>query len=249
MAEIMRFRLTRAPQKRAPDPDVCIPVFREKLDTLTGLRAYMEGNDGPLDLLIKDILNDPSPYVPGYEIGGATVLDKPATLATPIDHLENWLTGRGNQPDVKELSGELNKLSKTFYDVSGKMVPATSDLKENARFLIQIAGDDWWIDRLNIGLSLIVAIILNSEPSRSIYFNRLMQVIGLVELAVENPDRLKTIDNVYWALRWRSTILPQVLLDHFLNLRPNSLLARRPGFADLYIRMVAMGNWTDVRFF
>jgi hypothetical protein len=62
-----------------------------------------------------------------------------------------------------------------------------------------------------------------------------MLVFGLVELAAEKPNRLKTATDIYWALRSRMVILPQAVFDFFRTLRPRSLLARKPGFSDLYI--------------
>jgi hypothetical protein len=156
-------------------------------------------------------------------------------LSTPINQLEKWLTSRQNRPSDEALSAKLNDLCQEFFDVTDLTMPDPRDLGANARLIIQLSGQNWRLDRQNVGFSLTVAMLRDREPSRAIYFNRLMLVFGLVELAAEKPDRLKTAKDVYWALRWRLVILPELLLEFLRNRRPYSLLARRPGFSDLYI--------------
>lgn len=230
MSELMRFRLARAPQKYAVEPDKIIPLYHRSADNPEA------GNDlERFEALLNDLLNDPSRFVVGFQSDGITVLDKPATLVTPIDQLEKWLTSRENRPCVEDFSVKLNELTQTFYEVGDNEIPARKDLGANARIFIEMATENWWLDRTNIGFSMIVAMLRDLEPSRAVYLNRLMLVIGLVELAAENPGRLRTADDVYWALRWRLVILPKSLVNFLRSLRPHSLMARRPGFADLYV--------------
>lgn len=225
MSELTRFRLARAPQKRAIDIDGIVPLHRR-------INLNPAHNLDPFGDLLNSLLQDSAPFVVGFEGMGITVLDKPAALTTPIDHLERWLTSRQNRPTAEALSYKLNELCQQSFGVTP---PDSKELGANASRLIQLAGPNWQRDRQNIGFSLIVTMLRDREPSHAVYFNRLMLVIGLVELAAEKPDRLKTSEDVYWALRWRLLILPELLVEFLRNRRPFSLLARRPGFSDLYI--------------
>lgn len=232
MSELMRFRLARAPQKRAVEPEVLVPLYRRPPGDI-GISTHYQPTG--FETTLASLLQDATPFVVSFQTLGITVLAKPAALATPINHLEQWLTSRGNRPSGEELSVKLNELSQQFYDVGATDLPDSKDLAGNARSFMQLADQRWWLDRQNVGFSLIVAMLREPEPSRAVYFNRLMLVFGLVELAAEKPERLKTSEAIYWALRWRLVQLPEVLLEFIRNRRPFSLLARRPGFSDLYI--------------
>ncbi len=75
--------------------------------------------------------------------------------------------------------------------------------------------------------------VADDEPENRSYLTRLLHVAGLVELLADKPDKVKTKDDVYWALRWRSILFPTYLNE--LLKRRRSILARRPGRSDLYV--------------
>ena len=203
MSELMRFRLARAPQKRTVESEIRVPLYRKPShDLRSEMRAATTVNQ--FETLLIDFLNNPTLYTVGFQTRGVTVLDNPTELLTPINQLERWLTSHGNRPSVKDLSIKLNKLCQTFYGFDKSVLPDPGDLGGNARFLIQSAGINWEIDRQNLSFSIIVAMLRDKEPSRGVYLNRLMLVLGLVELAEQAPDRLRTDDDVYFALRSRS---------------------------------------------
>jgi len=80
----------------------------------------------------------------------------------------------------------------------------------------------------------LVASLFSDVPleTRS-YLIRLITIFGLVELMADSPTSLKTPNDVYRALRWRTVVFPEELLKLGGPIR--SAVVRRPGFSDLYV--------------
>jgi hypothetical protein len=229
MSELMRFRLVRAPQKRIVPNET-----RIFLDS-SPAEPYDEYDPHAFSERLENMLADPDSYMVGYQDDQVTIVGKPAALATQLDRLDNWLTLHGNR-------AALDDLCRIFFQTGENIEPERigrenpfDDLQKNAEHLLHRAGINWWIDRRNVALSLIAAGLRNVEPSVAVYLNRLMLIFGLVELAAETPQQFKDSADVYWALRWRYVILPKSLTEHYNARRSYSILARRPGFADMYV--------------
>jgi hypothetical protein len=203
MPELMQFRLARAPQKQTVDPNVRLP-----------LHIPSEITPGPeFDNIVLRAIQNPNSFDIGFQVPETRIfiLGKLANLQSPIGKLERWLTSRNNSPEHNELCAQLSALTKEAGGNIADLDP--NDLGVIARFLIDTVSDTWLYDRENVGLSLLVAMLRDPEPSRAVYLNRLMLVFGLVELAAENPNRLKTADDIRWALNSRTVILPPIFVN------------------------------------
>jgi len=69
------------------------------------------------------------------------------------------------------------------------------------------------------------------------FLTRWLLVVGLVNDLQSNASPIQSPDNVYSALRWRTIVLPDSITSTLLSIRAGkrAVLARKPGFADLYI--------------
>jgi hypothetical protein len=166
-----------------------------------------QNQEDPFDKIVKQALVNPTLFVPGFQKDGFTVLDKRAISSTLVGTIERWLTSVENRPSVESLSTKLGEV------IQSQDSSPEKSLSGNAKQLIQLAGAAWWNERQNVGFSLIVAMFKDKEPSRAVYFNRLMLVFGLIELAAQNPGSLRNPDDIFKALRWRSVLLPRPFLE------------------------------------
>lgn len=161
------------------------------------------------------------------------MLDKLSASSTPMGTLERWLTSVGNRTDVVSLDAKLREIINLFGEMKGSKRPkraggdeakrpkdgqkknaaAEITLSGNAQLLIELPQANWWNERRNVGLSLIVAMVQDKEPSRAMYFNRLMLVFGLIELAARTPANLREQDAILRALRWRAVLLPRPYVE------------------------------------
>jgi len=205
MSELMRFRLTRAPQKRAVDPDSRVSLSKSRLRD--------NDNKGSLVALAERVVADPDAEPEGVQRGRVEGLRQPATFPTGLEEMEKWLTSVSNQVSPEQLSEKVSTHCGRVYNAANGAAPDAKNLTANARRWIRLAGATWWADRRSIAFSLVRAIVRNAEPSEAMYFNRLLLVAGLIELAAENPRRLRTASDVRWALQSRAVSLPHSFVD------------------------------------
>lgn len=203
MSELMRFRLARAPQKHAVNPDMVVSLYGPPA-------ALPQNNEHPFDTIVKELLSNPTAFVPGFQKSGFLVLDKFTVSSTPAARIERWLTSVGNRAEVGDLDAKLREVLKTLDTAAG------ATFSDNAQLLINLnlPKANWWNERRNVGFSLIVAMVKDKEPSRAAHFNRLMLVFGLIELAARNPASLKDPDAILNALRRRSVLLPRPFMEY-----------------------------------
>lgn len=209
MSELMRFRLARAPQKQAVDPALRVPLFRHPPADLQHAAPERELPS----TMIAALLQDPAGLAADLQLVGVTLLEQPATLRTPILLLDAWLTSLQNRPNERELANKLAALGRLLEADGAPPTNEPQALGPAAQRLLQLAGNDWWRDRQNLGANLLLSLASNIDPSLAMYFNRLLLVVGLVELAAEHPNRLQTADDILWALRARSVALPRAVRD------------------------------------
>lgn len=215
MSEIMRFRVARAPQRSLPLSENFVPLYYLNVDTATVATNAIPSSVSQIDNFLNTLLSNPNvvAFANSYIASSGIFVSNASHLTSPIVRLDVWLSQNNNRPDPKKLILELGA---TLIDVKNLMKTA-----------------DWIIDRRNVANSLVLSMITDVDPSIRAFLHRILLVFGLVELLVENPGRLKTPDDVYWALRWRTVSLPPQLVTYLRGRR--SILVRRPGRADMYV--------------
>lgn len=204
MSELMRFRRARAPEKHAANLGMQVSLY-DPIVVLTHVPP-----EHPLDTIVRELLATSTSFMPGFTKGGFTVLDKGAMFSTPVGKIESWLTLVGNRPSVENLETKLTEILKSIDPQSH----ASGTLTDSAKELIAHANANWWNHRRNAAISLMVAMLKDNEPSRAMYFNRMILVCGLIELAAKNPEALKSPDNIFASLRWRSVVLPRPFVEY-----------------------------------
>ncbi|GGP15499.1 hypothetical protein LDL08_25295 [Nonomuraea glycinis] len=137
--------------------------------------------------------------------------------------LDRWLTSLRNQPEPDQLITYLGKVTKEL-DLPG-------DRKTVAQHLVGKPG--WSRARAALGDSLVAALLdPASEAQDYVRLTRLLLVAGLVErCALKEPRDAAAVQ----LLLTRRTILLPPGLFPFTKVRPGRALARRPGFADLWV--------------
>jgi len=204
MSELMRFRLARAPQKQAVDSGMHVSLYHQPQNVI----LTHVPKEHPLDKVVTQLLVAPTDFIVGFQKDGFTVLDKGDMFSSPVSKIEHWLTSVGNRPEIEKLSGKLREILVSL----GSEVEST--LSGNAKILIGHDKANWWTNRRNVALTLMVAMLKDKEPSRAMYCNRLMLVFGLIELAAQNPEALQSRDNIFDSLRWRTVLLPKPFMKY-----------------------------------
>jgi hypothetical protein len=169
--------------------------------------ATPQNQQAAFDTIINELLANPAAFVAGFQKSGFTVLDKHSTSLSPVGRIESWLTSVRNRAEVEALSEKLKEVIQSLDGAAG------ADLSTNAKLLINLPQAKWGSERRNVGLSLIVAMVREKEPSLAMYFNRLMLVYGLIEFAALTPGALRTPDDIFKLLRWRSVLLPKPFVE------------------------------------
>ncbi len=204
MSELMRFRLARAPQKHAVDSRMHVSLYHQPQNVI----LTHVPKEHPLDKVVTHLLVAPTDFIVGFQKDGFTVLDKGDMFSGPVSTIEQWLTSVGNRPEIEKLSDKLREVLVSLGSI------AESTLSGNAKLLIGHDKANWWTNRSNVALTLMVAMLRDKEPSRAMYWNRLMLVCGLIELAAQNPEALKNRDNIFDSLRWRTVLLPKPFMTY-----------------------------------
>lgn len=134
-------------------------------------------------------------------------------LGVPLREFDTWLVLHDNSASPGEATKAIEGLSNTSI-ASLVRLPAWQRAKQ---------------DLLD---SLIATLLTSTEPAVRGGLTRLLLVAGLVDDLAIVPATLTTPDDVENALRYRTLVLPQDLLQLIPR---KSRLARRYGFADLYV--------------
>jgi hypothetical protein len=143
--------------------------------------------------------------------------------------LDEWLAGfnlasaTSQQPAVGALIAEVKSLL-------GAELPPNSTAPLDAL-------------RMLLAELLYNALVLNAQGSIFALIDvqgklvRLLLVAALVNLLLANPTPIQSTADVWNALRWRTVVLPDAVVALLLEIRKKrgAVLARKPGFADLYI--------------
>jgi hypothetical protein len=231
MGEIMRWRLARAAQRRIP-ADVDVLNIDGTTDYQISTQTY---------LLLQDLQNNPggSNYVTYVDIlwnvqsvetylvtlispsgagapaprgralvpaAGAAPTKPlaPAAGAAPANtsqafsdllQLDRWLASCGNKPSVAELSSEVSSLLTTYLGT-----PTWTSVHMILNELFYAA-----LTLSAIGMNFSMTEVLG-------LLCRLILVVGLVDLLEQTPSPLQTPDDIYRALRWRTPVLPYLVV-------------------------------------
>ena len=189
MSELMRFRVARSTQ-RLPlcESEAFIPLYRSANNGPQPARVMV-----PTALsageFFKGLLESKDTVAAADEyVADAKFVNDGSRLRSGIGRLDVWLACKNNRPTPNELKDFIKELGSS-----------TAEELVNTR--------DWSTDRESVADSLVASMIADVDPSIRGFLHRLLLVFGLVELLIERPERLKTADDVYWALRWRTVLL------------------------------------------
>lgn len=219
----MRWRFARGVQRRIPAPEAIVSldgdyaIPKNQQNQIVGLTA------DPATLTaftsgVQVFVN------PSADTSAAVAAAPPSWLAPlkGLEALDDWLAANDNQPDVTALNAEIAALL-------GAYLPKTAA---------------WKLLRVQLLAFFYQALILSAlaTPPGGMTdtlgkLTRLILVMALVDTLQQNPSPIQTPDQVYVALRWRTLVLPQWVVDKLLAIRAarKAILVRKPGFADLYI--------------
>jgi hypothetical protein len=231
----MRWRLTRLAQRRIPAAGSLL----ELPDSRIIESPVLEGGGDAIRAVVEPyagVLSDAAALRRYLSTGEA---DAPVPADARLDavaggvfaallQLDRWLAATGPQPPA----------------VPPFTVPCVADLEQEIadlgldsasvawRNFRQILADWYYLalvlGALGAGFALIEVLGL---------LTRWLLVIGLVDEVQQAPSPIKTPDDVYAALHWRTPVLPDVVaavLVLIRNLR-RAAVVRKPGFADLYV--------------
>lgn len=223
MGEVMRFRVARAPQRIIPDPALLVNVERHPT-------REDNGEAPPRSAFVRKLLQlQPeapkknrragTPHAskgisPRQQAYATTFADSDAfyepgdELTTNIQALDRWLVERGDAPATGELA-------KFVRDELGNAL-----------------AKNWWQERQRVGDSLIASLYTDVDPGIRGALTRLMLLFGLIEAYKETPKFDSSAEGIKDFLASATVVLPAELA---VSTRSSSILARRPGFADLYV--------------
>lgn len=146
-------------------------------------------------------------------VGGGAPLD------VPLRAMDNWLTQRGNRAEPAEIVAAL---------------PAPPE--------ILVTDPAWPRARAALGDSLIAAILAGTtSPQARSELTRLILVAALVEDLAVTPSPVRTADDVFVRLRWKTVLLPKAMLDLIPS---RARLVRRHGWSE---HIVVREEWHAYR--
>lgn len=136
--------------------------------------------------------------------------------AAALLRLDEWLAGRVNRPAPRALRTKVEALfDRRAPGPDDDPRPDDDPLRDVAGMLAQ---------------ALVEVSVDGGDPEVQRLLYRITLVVGLVELLFALPGSISEAADVLWALRHRLVLLPRA---RFTPLK--AALARKPGFADLYV--------------
>ncbi|HWZ97030.1 MAG TPA: IPT/TIG domain-containing protein [Candidatus Dormibacteraeota bacterium] len=225
MGEIMRWRLTRAAQRRIPAPETLVYLgggsYRLNASTLKNIQSLQKGPDlSAAFASYSQVLSDTSALRQHLTVG--TQFSSPVIQAfLALLQLDLWLASTQNRPSVAALSSEVNGLLGSYLNTSTwKTVHTILSELYYAALTLSAYG-------VNFSLTEVLG-----------WLTRLLLVVALVDTLEQPVTPIQTPDDIYAALRWRTLVLPDLIALLLLTIRllvRKAVLVRKPGFADLYI--------------
>jgi hypothetical protein len=209
MSEIMRFRMARAPQRAAAKASNQLKLWGAK--TIEEWSKSANASD-----VVFFFLRDQGMIRAqggGYGRLSDTFTCEPAIrqMLEAVRKLDQLLLADANEVGWDRVTPEFQKI----FDGDGPAV---------------VQRPEWIRLRDVLSLTLVALVLLKGGAAIAADVIRLLLIMGLVETpAGEAPHDAKA---VYHALRWRTILLPSWLTT--LPYLHKSVLARRPGFSDLY---------------
>ena len=245
MGEIMRWRLTRAPQRRVPSKESVIRLndtHKLKVSTKTRLLNLPKHTQQPQSPKKKVI----SPYIAylgilqdsnalrlglttGSPAGPSPISALLQKAAIGLLQLDEWLAANAPvspatppyaTPSVTDLQHEIGNDLGAYPPNSAAwkgLGEALTELFYAGLILSAMGGYISFVDSLGL-------------------ITRWLLVFDLVNDTLTTGN-IVSPDDIYVALRWRTIILPDDIASTLLTIRSNkrAVLVRKPGFADLFI--------------
>lgn len=254
MSDILRFQVSRAPQRRVPD-DATLVKLLDFNDLLTVAAKFLtspaekekhvanipHAGGGNLTRLVQEAMMLLVAPLAQRRTLARTVVLSPESVGQPqstpllsvVPELDRWLMTHDDMPDSAALQKEL--------DVLGAGIRARSSADPGTSALEAIVLDpEFWGDHIRLE-RMLAATIMDNDPLRTSFDVR-ARIVRLVLVAALIEDmalaaKLPASAEVFRMLRRRTISLPERLLAPLR--RPNPSI-RRPGFSDLF---VVRENW------
>ena len=219
MSDILRLRLSRAPQRQinrnilVPD-QVQPPPDGGVVATPRSRTTKKKGQPSKLPFFER-LLADPKrvSQIANAFMRSRSFVGGGVPLGVPLREFDEWLVEHDNLAPPDEVTKALEQLAVK-------------------RLAILVRSVAWLQVKRNLFDSLIASLLSNASPAVRCELARLLLVAGLVEELAVVPSALKTASDVENALRYRTVVLPPELLQLIPR---KARLARRYGFADLYV--------------
>ncbi len=223
MSEVLRLRLSRAPQRLVnknvvrwqPSPDVPTPQVGRLVAAKKAAKKVAKKTANTTGTLMERLLANPNTaqrQALSYT-SSARFVGRGAALAVPVRELDWWLVEHENRAMPKTVVAECLRLFGT---------PLTTT----------VASAAWRNERQRVYDSFVASLIAHTEPALGAELTRLLLIFALVEDLARTPSPINTADEVENALRYRTVLIPKEIL----KLVPRrARLARRYGFADLFV--------------
>jgi hypothetical protein len=225
LGEIMRWRLTRLPQRRVPAAQSLLALPQPAL-----LGKLLQGGD------LADLKKMLAPY-------GRVFADASALL--------DYITSRKGDPAVSAAFGQLLQLDQWLAAAAPApsasppfSVPVIADLRRELGRLGLDTGSAAGQELRQLLCDLYYLALLSGSagsdhPSVDVLglLTRWLLVLGLAVDLQQRPSPILGPDDVTAALRWRTPVLPDAVVAAMqaLRARRGSIIVRKPGFADLYV--------------
>lgn len=205
MGELMRFRSVRAPQRIIPPPHDVLLLERPPIVADSDRRRRSQ--PAPRSQFVANLIASQDRWELAANFSFDAVLNSSSETRQIVSALDQWLAARNNKPPLDRFPQE-------------------------AQAAVQRATNpEWWQFRSSVADAIIASLFTDAQPEVRGLLMRWMLVMGLVELSIESPALVNTTEEIYSVLRWRSVIFPPELL----GVVPRSVMARRPGFSDLFV--------------
>lgn len=242
MGEIMRWRLTRAAQRRIPASESVLNLDGPyQINSATNNRIQNLHNAGQpastatFASYISIVSNATAlrRYLTTGNSTGTPASPNPTPVmraAAALLQLDEWLAASAPVPPTAPpyTTPAVADLNKEITGVLGQYLPNSNAWKALHKLLSEL-----------FYVALVLSALVASAALTDVLglLTRLLLVMGLVDDLQQPQSPIQTPDDIYAALRWRTILLPDNIVSVLLSIRAskNAVLVRKPGFADLYI--------------